>query len=364
MHRKISSAWTGLYFTVCAVLVGIVPLMPAAAAEAVFPGAEWESKKPEEVGMDGAKLDQLAAKLGGNGFVVRDGYAVKAWGAPTTPVGWLSSSKPVLTTLLFFAIDEKKAPEVDARIKYVGWDLKPKDDPMTYRHLADMVSGYARPEPPGEAFAYNDYAIQLYFKTVEKLFGRPLTEVLRDRLEPLRFQDEITFPRFVHASPRDFARIGWFWLNKGTWGEREVLPIRYFNRYMKPDVPADLPETDHSAETDDYLGIGSYGGGSDHFTRHGPGIYGFNWWFNKTGGQHPTTRTWPDAPRDTIMSIGAGGNNCVIIPSLKLVLASGKGDWGKLEAGNPDSKFNQALKLLAEACADARPRQPRRGRRQ
>ncbi len=340
-----------------AALVVVGGAMSIAAAEVVYPGATWESKKPEEVRMDGAKLEQLAAKLGGNGFVVRDGYAVKAWGSPEAPVGWLSSSKPVLTTLLFFAMDEQKLAGVDTRVKYLGWDLKPKDEWITYRHLANMVSGYARPEPPGEAFSYNDYAIQLYFKTMERVFGQPLTDVLRSRLAPLQFEDEVSFPRFVHASARDFARIGWLWLNKGKWGEQQLLQGKHFNRCMKPGVPKDLPETDHSAKTDDYLSIGTYGGGSDHFTRCGPGIYGFNWWFNATGRRHPETRTWPDAPKDTIMSIGAGGNNCVIIQSLKLVLACGKGDWGKLEAGSADSKFNQALKLLVEACTDARRRE-------
>ena len=37
----------------------------------------------------------------------------------------------------------------------------------TLRHLANMISGYARPEAPGAAWAYNDYSIMLYQKTAE-----------------------------------------------------------------------------------------------------------------------------------------------------------------------------------------------------
>ena len=44
-------------------------------------------------------------------------------------------------------------PPADARIADFGWDLLPKDRAMTFRHLASMTSGYARPEPPGEAWA-------------------------------------------------------------------------------------------------------------------------------------------------------------------------------------------------------------------
>jgi hypothetical protein len=131
-----------------------------------------------------------------------------------------------------------------------------------------MTSGYARPEPPGAAWAHNDFAI------------KPATA---------------------------------------------------------------------SAATNDYLRIGSFGGGSDHFTTFGAGIYGFNWWFNQTGRLHPAERTWPDAPADTVMSIGAGGNNSVMIPSLRLVVACGSGDWGKLEAGQRTSVLDERLKLIVAA---------------
>ena len=60
-----------------------------------------------------------------------------------------------------------------------------------------------------------------------------------------------------------------------------------------PQVAKDLPNT-QQADTNDYLDIKTYGGGSDHFAKCGPGIYGFNWWFNDTGGKHPDTLTWPD----------------------------------------------------------------------
>lgn len=118
---------------------------------------------------------------------------------------------------------------------------------------------------------------------------------------------------------------------------------------MRPQAPKNLPAT-RKAETDDYLEIASYGSGSDHFTKCGPGIYGFNWWFNATGRQHPDALTWPDAPSDTVMSCGAGGNNSVFIPSLDIALVCAAGDWNDLRAGDPSSKINQAVGLLAQAA--------------
>ena len=62
-----------------------------------------------------------------------------------------------------------------------GWELVPKDRAMTLRHLASMTSGYARPEEPGKAWAYNDYAIQLYQKTLfDKIFQGKPEEVFHD----------------------------------------------------------------------------------------------------------------------------------------------------------------------------------------
>ena len=68
--------------------------------------------------------------------------------------------------------------------------------------------------------------------------------------------------------------------------------------------------------------IGTYGGGSSLFNDGGPGIYGFNWWFNAPVASAGGRLTWPDAPSDTFMSVGAGGYCSVMIPSEKLVLAA------------------------------------------
>jgi CubicO group peptidase (beta-lactamase class C family) len=170
-------------------------------------------------------------------------------------------------------------------------------------------------------------------------------------LGALQLEDGLFFRasnRRMSGSVRDFARIAWFWLNRGKWQGREVLPQRYFDDWMRPQVPKDLPLT-IKAETNDYLKIASYGGGSDHFTTAGAGIYGFNWWFNDTGRSHPDQRTWPDAPPDTVMSLGFAGNSSAIMPSLNLAVACLSGDWGQLQPGQRDSAMNQRLKLIAAA---------------
>jgi hypothetical protein len=221
-----------------------------------------------------------------------------------------------------------------------------------------MTSGYARPEPPGAAWAYNDFAIQLYQKTLfERVWQEDAAVVAAapNRLGTLQFEDGLSFDsrRRLFASVRDFARIAWFWLHRGRWRDRQVLQGDFFRQYQKSDVPFSLPHT-REAGDDDYLGIGTFGGGSDHFTKFGPGVYGFNWWFNRTSRLHPDRTTWPDAPADTILSIGAGGNCSAMFPSRGVVLASARGRWGQLTGGDPESPMNRHLRLLAEATGGPR----------
>ncbi len=290
-----------------------------------------------------------APELGGRGCILRNGRTIKTWGDQADRRDVLSSAKPVMTTLLFFAIAERKISGLDARISDFGWDLNQKDRTMTFLHLTSMTSGYGRPEAPGAAWAYNDYAINLYQKTLFDRVFQQTPEVCAARLNnALGLQDGLAFRANngrISASVRDFARIAQLWLNKGKWNGKQILPKRLFDLYCRPQTPRDLPHT-LKADTNDYLKIGTYGGGSDHFTDYGAGIYGGNWWFNRVGRLHPNSITWPDAPRDTFMSIGAGGNCAVMIPSKKLVMVAMGANWGKLEPGNAASPANQHIKAL------------------
>ncbi len=60
---------------------------------------------------------------------VKDGFAVKSWGDQAERRDWLSSAKPVLSTLLFSAIQEGKVKSVDQPLADFGWKLKPGTAP-------------------------------------------------------------------------------------------------------------------------------------------------------------------------------------------------------------------------------------------
>ncbi len=118
---------------------------------------------------------------------------------------------------------------------------------------------------------------------------------------------------------------------------------------MKANVPKYLPLTGKFKEKNsDYLNIGTFGGSSSHFAV-GSGIYGFNWWFNHSGLLHPDKLSWPDGSLKTFITIGAGGNNMLIIPEFNIILASANGNWGNFEPDNPNNNFNIYIKLLIKS---------------
>jgi CubicO group peptidase (beta-lactamase class C family) len=351
----------------------------AGQADWVFPGKKWETKSPAEVGLDPVKLEKFAKAVGAGdpnrnscGCIIRNGYLVYSWGNQDEQLNWASSSKPVFSTLLFFAIDSGKLKGVHDRVGDWGWKFSDKDKPITFYHLANNISGYACQEPPGEAFNYNDAAIQLYYLTLEKVFGKDINSAAMECFQPLQIEGKDLFSekgRLV-ATPRDFARICWLWVNRGNWNGRQLLPREYFDKYMKPQVPVSLPLS-VTTKADDYLEIGSYGGKPKPFD-YGPGKYGFNWWFNGPQKGDKKDRPFlPGVPVDTIMTFGSRGCNSVMMPSLGLVV-TGRVRWGGLGGaprlprsaetapssqrgisgrggGGGASRLNENLKLLVDS---------------
>ena len=279
------------------------------------------------------------------------------WGDQNYIHYWASSSKPVLSTMLLFAVNEGKLDSVDSLVGDWGWDLINKDQTMTFRHLANMVSGYARPEAPGDAYAYNDRAIQLYYLTLERVFRQSINDAAMQRLHSqLQLEGTKIFSDTGHVllSLPDFARLSWFWLNNGNWDGKQVIPKQYFHEYVRPGVPINLSYAPFDHYANDYLGIGTYG--ADDTSRSntpGVGIYGFNWWFNSPGVLTDGTSfelTWPSAPSDAFMTLGKGDTNSLIIPSKGIVMVTADSYWGPtVERYQTDISTNKVIETLLDS---------------
>jgi len=315
-----------------------------------YPGATWETRTPAQVGLDAARLDTFVASVGGVGSIVRNGYMVRTWGDQASKADWASASKPVMNTLLFFAVQENRIHAVEDPVRNwvaaaTGGTLRPDDQSMTIFQLMNMTSGYARLETPGAAWAYNDVAVQLKNRVVGAIFGELPDAPIRARLAPLQLQDGSLFSTRggygLSTSTRDFARIALFWMNRGNWRGQQVLGERFFADYMKNLVPSGLPRT-MGADVD-YLNVGTAGGGTDQ-TPYGPGQFGMNWWFNVPVGS--LGRPWPAAPTDMVQTHGHFNREMVImIPSLNLIVTN-RGNWGTFVPFDASSGINQRLRLL------------------
>ena len=294
----------------------------SSAAAGVFPGATWATRTPAEANLDESTLQQLATQVAGSGVVIRDGYLVYSWGSPTYSADWASASKPILSTLLFIAADRGLCDIHSAVGDFLSGG-SPKDSVITFFQLANNTSGYSRAEGAGQAWAYNDYAIQLYGRTLcRHVFGASPSTVFDNELGLLQFQDAYLISdgqegRVKGMSVRDFARIGLLWLNRGNWNGTQVIADSYFD-WVTNQVPASLPRT--SADGPESWNFGSYGGADDQ-TGQGPGDYGMNFWVNTNG--------WmPGVPADVYGAHGdAGQKVCFVIPHMNVVVSS-IATWG------------------------------------
>jgi len=333
----------------------------------VFPAAHWENRTPEAVRLSREKLDALKELVGGRGCVMRHGYMVFSWGDQTKSSDVASAFKPVLSTLLFMAVQEGRLKSVDDLVAEFEPRLKAlnngKDAGITWRHLASQTSGYGLAEAPGAAYSYNDFALTLYYEILtQKVFQTNGSEVLRTRLaEPLQFEDAFTFNAFrredrdgrLALSVRDFARFGLLYLRNGQWRDKQLIKPEFIRMAINSPIPADTPLTS-GREADMLPGQHSIGG-TRNITPVGPGYYSFNWWLNRTN--QSGQRLFVDAPPDAYVASGHGGKRtCWVFPSLDLVVCwndSPIDDHDK-SPGNPDTKVNQAARLMVAAVSDRR----------
>jgi CubicO group peptidase (beta-lactamase class C family) len=226
------------------VLVAVAPL--ASAQDAYFPPrGEWETREPEEVGMNAERLQEavefcltqenpaprqldrfIAATLANEphgqiigptrergglcGLVIRNGYLVSEWG-PTQRVDMtFSVTKTYLSTTVGLAYDDGLIPDLETPVV----ELVPtehfqseRNSTITWDHLLRQSSDWRgilwgkpawadRPprgatleemqnvplSEPGTRYEYNDVRVNLLALAALEVWRRPLPEVLRERV--------------------------------------------------------------------------------------------------------------------------------------------------------------------------------------
>lgn len=110
---------------------------------------------------------------------------------------------------------------------------------------------------------------------------------------------------YVYATPRDWARFGLLYINKGNWNGEQILPESWIEYSITPNKKSN-------------------------------GIYGAHFWLNKS-------RILPDVPEDMYACYGFQEQRVFIIPSKKLVVVR----MGFCDSGDFD--FNEFLSDIIKA---------------
>jgi len=342
------------------------------ALDRVFPGETWETKSPGEVGLDQAKLDRIRDYLGGRGCITRHGYMVYTWGDYTRRGDVASAAKPWYAHFVFKAVEDGRLESLDTpaveftpALAEINAALDHKDRRITFRHMANQTSCYGVREAPGTAYDYNDWQMALLFDTLFLgVYGSSYERVDADVLHPqladlMQCEDNPTFLAFgkndragrLGVSPRDFARFGWLYLNKGNWNGRQLISREHAVQAVTSPLPNSIPRT--TAEQAEMIpgqrSIGSRRIPDDQADHRGS--YSWLWWIN--GVDRNGKRFLPDAPTDTCCCLGHanGQRGMAFIPSLDIVIS-----WNDTTLGQkprPPHPLTEVFRLLCEAATDA-----------
>jgi CubicO group peptidase (beta-lactamase class C family) len=304
----------------------------AVAAEEPFPDAEWPRAKPEDVGLDGRKLDQAreyALSAGGAGCIVRNGRLVASWGDVHQRFDLKSTTKSFGALALALAIGDGKIRLADrASAHHPSLGTPPGEngtsgwiDAITIAHLATHTAGFEKPGGytrllfrPGTEWSYSDGGPNWLAECIALAYRRDLDLLLFERIfEPigiersdLAWRENSYRPREIDGIPRRefgsgisagadaLARVGYLVLHEGRWNGRELLPSTIVRAFGVPapglaGLPVRLPE--------------EYGAASSH--------YGILWWNNADGALN-------GVPRDAFWSWGLHDSLIVVVPSLRI----------------------------------------------
>jgi CubicO group peptidase (beta-lactamase class C family) len=317
----------------------VLAYSPAAGqggAGEIWPGSTWEKATPEKVGMDAGTLQKArdyALTGGGSGCVTRHGKLVMRWGDQKRRYDLKSSTKAIGVTAVGLALKDGKIKSLsDPAKKYhpsvgvppqsnaeTGWL-----DKITLFHLATQTAGFDKNGgytkllfAPGTKWCYSDGGPNWLAECVTLVYGQDLHKLMFERVfGPIGIgTSDLTWRNNAYRSKaidgvkrREFgsgissnvdamARIGYLYLRRGRWRNRQIIPASFVDMARTvPRAAGGLPVVKSE----------SYFNASDH--------YGLLWWNNADGAM-------ANVPRDTYWSWGLYDSLIVVMPSLDIVAA-------------------------------------------
>jgi CubicO group peptidase (beta-lactamase class C family) len=331
-----------------------------------FPSRDnWERRKPADVGMDAAKLNEavefmknhetvapardfsdqeiifgkLLASIptergATNGLIIRHGYIVAEFGDTQRPDPTYSVAKSMLSTVAGIALDRGLIRSVDDPvmnlIKDGGYD-SPHNRLITWRNhlqqesewegemwgknanfLGKEAFGRAEMKPraiqePGAFYEYNDVRINRFALSLLRVFKKPIPDVFRDEvMNPIGASTTWKWVPYANAyvdidGKRMASVSGGTRWGGGVW-INSVDMARFGLLWLRGGKWGDRQIVSPS-----YVKMATTP------SAHGPD-YGFLWWLNTKQGE------WPGSPSNAFSARGSGGNIIFIDPSDDLLV--------------------------------------------
>ena len=290
-RRLIGSAFAG-----CAMLIASFVSQGVAAQETkatLWPSPDWQAASPEAEGIDSGALAGLLAygstRRLDSLLITRHGRLVlDAYYGPYSadiPHAVNSTTKSIVATLIAMLHADGVLDSLDHRVLdyFPDRDFANVDDgkkAITVQHLLNMTSGLAWDEglgdtwqsltelrrnrdwvrfildrpmanQPGELFYYNSGNSHLLSALITRLTGKPAEDFARERLfGPLGIATYV-WPQDpmgqslggwgLALTPRDMAKIGYLYLRRGRWGDKQLLPPQWIETVSHATLSVNLP---------------------------------------------------------------------------------------------------------------------------
>jgi CubicO group peptidase (beta-lactamase class C family) len=294
------------------------------------------------------KARDYALTGGGSGCVTRHGRLIMQWGDQKQRYDLKSTTKAIGVTAVGLALKDGKIKSLrDPAKKYhPKFGIPPESnaqtgwlDEITLFHLATQTAGFDKNGgctkllfKPGSKWSYSDGGPNWLAECVTLAYGQDLNELMFARVfgpigigpADLTWRNNAYRPKEIDgikrrefgsgisANVNAMARIGYLYLRRGHWRDRQIIPASFVDMARTvPKAVGGLPVVKSE----------SYFNASDH--------YGLLWWNNTDG-------TMAKVPRDTYWSWGLYDSLIVVIPSLDIVAARAGKSLNK--AGNSDYK--------------------------
>ncbi len=177
-----------------------------------------------------------------------------------------------------------------------------------YQNMVDFVLGHPTRDPPGTTYQYSTGETTVLAAVVTGAMRPDYGELYPwDFLFDPIGMDSAVFERdmagnfaggmYVFATPRDFARFGWLYLNDGCWEDVRILPEGWVHDSTQVTDPFRM-EPLHVGED----------------------VEGWEWWINKPVPEQGIEKPWEGTPDDAFAALGHWGQSITVIPSLDMVI--------------------------------------------